>query len=464
MSHSEDNCRSRRENSRKDDVVRFLLNGERVELAAVSPTRTVLQFLREDKGLTGTKEGCAEGDCGACTVALVELDGSSERLRVRAVNACIQFLATLDGRELLTVEGIGSTRGDLHPVQQAMLNCHGSQCGFCTPGFVMSLFAWYKNNASADAERREIDDALAGNLCRCTGYQPIIAAAQTMFDYVDESDTSWLTLPDSSGGQASDDEQDRVRMLKSLKSDRSLAFTYGDASFHAPRSADELDELLRRYPSATLLGGGTDVGLWVTKQHKKLPVIIYTAHVAELADVTEDESGIAIGAGVTLSDAMPLIIKRFPALRDLFMRFASPPIRNAGTLGGNVANGSPIGDSMPALLALDATVELRGNGATRSLTLQDFYIDYQETALRPGEFGSTGASPASIARMSTSSRSFSSTWTTSRSSTTASGTTSATSCSSPSRRGSSAACERWTTWPVSRRTSRRGWAATSSSS
>ena len=375
---------SRSANNHNDDAIRFLLNGERVELSAVSPTRTVLQYLREDRGLTGTKEGCAEGDCGACTVALVELDRSGERLRVRAVNACIQFLATLDGRELLTIEGIGSTRSDLHPVQLAMLNCHGSQCGFCTPGFVMSLFAWYKNNATAD--RREIDDALAGNLCRCTGYQPIITAAQTMFDYVDDSDGSWLALPNSSVDRASDDEQERVRKLVSVQSDRSLAITGGDESFHAPRSADELEELLRRYPDATLLGGGTDVGLWVTKQHKKIPVVIYTAHVAEMAGISEDEGGITIGAGVTLSDAMPTIVKHYPALRDLFTRFASPPIRNAGTLGGNVANGSPIGDSMPALLALDAVVELRGGGAERSLALQDFYIDYQETALRPAEF------------------------------------------------------------------------------
>ena len=367
-------------------TIRFVLDGEVIELSDVDPTRTVLQYLREDIGKVGSKEGCAEGDCGACTVALAEVDASGERLQVRAINSCIQFLPTLAGKELITVESLRDADRLLHPVQQAMVDWHGSQCGFCTPGFIMSLFALYKNNASPT--RREIDDALAGNLCRCTGYRPIIEAANRMYsDYTERQRSGdWLLEPHQLDGKAGSDEKNRVNDLNSLRSERSLALDMQGRKFFAPHSSDEMACLLAEYPEATVLAGGTDVGLWVTKQHRELGVVIYTGNVNELQAQAVTESHLEIGAAVSLSDAMQLIIEHYPTLEELFLRFASPPIRNAGTLGGNIANGSPIGDSMPALLVLDASLILRKGDADRTLYLNDFYIDYQETALQPGEF------------------------------------------------------------------------------
>ncbi len=367
-------------------TIRFILDGEVVEISAVDPTRTVLQYLREDMGKVGSKEGCAEGDCGACTVAIAAADASGERLQVRAINSCIQFLPTLDGKELITVESLRDADRLLHPVQQAMVDWHGSQCGFCTPGFIMSLFALYKNNAAPN--RREIDDALAGNLCRCTGYRPIIEAANRMYsDYTERQRSGgWLLQPYAPGAAAGDDEKSRLAALHALRSERSLALDIGGRKFFAPHSSDEMARLLEKNPAATLLAGGTDVGLWVTKQHRELDVVIYTGDVDELQALAVTESRLEIGAAVSLSDAMQVIIEHYPTLEELFLRFASPPIRNAGTLGGNIANASPIGDSMPALLVLDASLILRKGNARRTLSLNDFYIDYQETALQPGEF------------------------------------------------------------------------------
>jgi xanthine dehydrogenase small subunit len=365
--------------------IRFILDGEVTTLTDVDPTRTVLQFLREDLGRTGTKEGCAEGDCGACTVALVELDRSGSRLQVRAVNSCIQFLPTLDGRELITVESLrGGEDKALHPVQQAMLDCHGSQCGFCTPGFIMSLFAQYKN--SSNPTRREIDDALAGNLCRCTGYKPIIDAAQKMYELGSTDHDDWLRIADSSRSEPGADEKKKVAGLKALNNGKPLSIASGNRRFHAPTSVSELAELLESYPEATILAGGTDIGLWVTKQHRQLQTLIYTGKVDGLADISIEDEAIDIGAAVTLSDAMPVMDEHYPQLHDLFVRFASPPIRNAATLGGNVANGSPIGDSMPALLVLDASLVLRKGTTTRTLPLSQFYTGYQKSALTDGEF------------------------------------------------------------------------------
>ncbi len=345
------------------------------------PTRTVLQYLREDLQRTGTKEGCAEGDCGACTVVVAEVDDTGTRLQARAINSCIQFLPTLDGKELLTVESLRDANSNLHPAQQAMIECHGSQCGFCTPGFVMSLFALYKNNANPG--RREVDEALAGNLCRCTGYNPIVAAAREM--YRESSDTEdWRYQ--AGDGQAGKDEKRRIAMLRKIERDGPLQVTADKRQFLAPRDINALADLLLQYPSATLLAGGTDVGLWVTKQHRVLDTIIYTGDVAELTRATCTETHLEIGSAVTLTDAMPLLLEHYPSLTELFIRFASPPIRNAGTLGGNIANGSPIGDTMPALLALRTQLTLRKGDETRILPLADFYLAYQETALRKGEF------------------------------------------------------------------------------
>ncbi len=360
-------------------TLRFVLDGQTVELDEVDPTRTVLRFLREDLHRTGTKEGCAEGDCGACTVVVADLDESGQRLRARAVNACIQFLPTLDGKELLTVESLATDA--LHPAQQAMVECHGSQCGFCTPGFVMSLFALYKN--AVKPGRRDIDHALAGNLCRCTGYQPIVAAAGRMYE-LDATGDSWTTLAADGGLNA--DEQDRAARLAALRDARTLCIEHDARRYFAPRSVEALAGLLAEFPQAVLLAGGTDVGLWVTKQHRDLEIIIHTGAVDELCEMRVTDAHLDIGAAAPLTDVMPALSEHFPELDELFLRFASPPIRNAATLGGNIANGSPIGDAMPALIVLGAELVLRKGDGSRTLPLEDFYIAYRQTALQPGEF------------------------------------------------------------------------------
>jgi xanthine dehydrogenase small subunit len=348
------------------EAIRFVLDGRVIELENVDPTRTVLQFLREDLGRTGTKEGCAEGDCGACTVVLAERHADGDEIRLRAINSCIQFLPTLDGKELITVESLAED-GHLHPVQQAMVDSHASQCGFCTPGFVMSLYALYETNPAPT--RRDIDDALAGNLCRCTGYRPIIAAARQMY----EAGPRVLRRHD-------------VDLLQAISREQSLHVSGRGRAFHAPRSTDELAELLEGQANAVILAGGTDIGLWVTKQHRELDTVIYTGRVQEMQRLFVAENCLEIGAAVTLADALPALVEHFPGLEELFVRFASPPIRNAGTLGGNIANGSPIGDAIPAMMALNARLRLRRGAVRREVALEDFYKDYQVNDLQSGEF------------------------------------------------------------------------------
>lgn len=360
------------------DSVRFILDGEIIELHDIDPSRTVLQFLREDLRRTGTKEGCAEGDCGACTVVLAELDRSGERIEVRAINSCIQFVPTLDGKELITVESLPGVDGALHPVQQALVDSHGSQCGFCTPGFVMSLFAMYKT--STDPTRREIDDALAGNLCRCTGYRPIVEAANTMYQ-LPANEHDWLQQP----ANADKGDANRIERLQGIQRTESLQLGGDGQRFFAPYTLEELVGLRQQYPDATLLAGGTDVGLWVTKQYRKLGNVIYTGCVPELLHSDTSSDFIEIGAAVSMTDACRIIVNHYPDFADFFARFASLPIRNAATLGGNIANGSPIGDSMPALIVLGTRIVLHSAQAKRELLLEDFYLDYMVKDLRMDE-------------------------------------------------------------------------------
>jgi len=363
--------------------IHFVLDDEIVHADVTDPTRTILQYLREDLRRTGTKEGCAEGDCGACTVVLGEFDDTGG-MTLRAVNSCIQFLPTLHGKQLITVESLSEPGGPLHPVQRAMVDCHGSQCGFCTPGFVMSLFALYKNRG--DPSRREIDETLAGNLCRCTGYRPIIEAAQSMYTHQSSPETAWINRAYTDIDTRTAEESRLIGLLQSIQPDRMLSIETDGRRFFAPVSLPELCHLVVRYPEALILAGGTDVGLWVTKHLRELESIIYLGCVSELKRITVADETIEVGAAATLTDAMKVICQHHPDLGELFTRFASPPIRNAGTLGGNVANGSPIGDSMPALIALGSSVVLRKGEATRVLPLESFYIDYQKTDLQPGEF------------------------------------------------------------------------------
>ena len=360
-------------------TIRFLQHGAVHEIGDAPATRTVLQHLRDTQQCTGTKEGCAEGDCGACTVVVGELDAHGN-VALKAVNACIQFLPTLDGRALITVEDLRAADGTLHPVQQALVDCHGSQCGFCTPGFVMSMWALYQNQPPGAGlpTRDEISAALSGNLCRCTGYRPIVDAAQKMFDYP--------RVP-----------FDREALKASLEGiRRSATFEYaapdargavfGSPTFRAPATLAEFARLRAAHPNARLLAGSTDVGLWVTKQFRELGDILFIGNVDELKTIAHDAQYLTIGAAASLEDAYAALAADYPELAELWTRFASLPIRNAGTLGGNVANGSPIGDSMPALIALDAQVVLQKADKTRTLPLDAFYLGYQKTALDAGEF------------------------------------------------------------------------------
>ncbi|MEM7563889.1 MAG: xanthine dehydrogenase small subunit [Pseudomonadota bacterium] len=346
--------------------ISFILDGNRVDLSGVDPTRTVLQYLREDCLRTGSKEGCAEGDCGACTVVVAELEG--DELQFRAVNACIQFLPTLDGKALFTVESLKSTEGQLHPVQQSLVDHHASQCGFCTPGFVMSMFALYQNQPSAN--RRQIDDALSGNLCRCTGYRPIIDACEHMYEYE----------------APAFDQAALVDQLRVLQSERGVTIRSDSGRYHAPKTLNELAQIYQQHPEAQILAGGTDVGLWVTKQLRDLPQLIYLGAVESLKEVKVDDQGIDIGAAVNLSDAFAAIEPSYPEFAEMFRRFASLPVRNAGTLVGNIANGSPIGDSMPALIAIGTEVVLRQGDRQRRISMESLYLDYMKNAMEAGEF------------------------------------------------------------------------------
>jgi xanthine dehydrogenase small subunit len=362
-------------------TLRFMLDGERVSVVEPAPTTTVLDYLRDTLGRRGTKEGCAEGDCGACTVVLGELDAANRRVRYRAVNSCIRFLPTLDGKELITVESLQQPAGGLHPVQQSMVDNHASQCGFCTPGFVMSLFALYLNRAAA--QRTDVLEALAGNLCRCTGYRPIIDAGMRQWNY--PAPPHW----------SREDSQSAARLagLERVARDSGGAASLKLANYQAPRSLDELAEALEAEPDSVLLAGGTDVGLWVTKQLRQLPALVYLGDVPELSRIDVRPHELQIGAAVTLTDAWPALTQRFPALIEQANRFASPPIRNSATLCGNLANGSPIGDSIPAMLALGAELELRCGADVRRVPLENFYLGYMKNALRPGEFVTAVAIP-----------------------------------------------------------------------
>jgi xanthine dehydrogenase small subunit len=367
--------------------IRFLFRDEVREVADVPPTRTVLQHLREDLHCTGTKEGCAEGDCGACTVVLASRhDGE---VVLEPVNACIQLLPALDGKALFTVEDVEQADGTLHPVQRALVECHGSQCGFCTPGFVMSLWSLYEALDGRGATRAQAEQALSGNLCRCTGYRPIIDAAARMGDFERctlDRDALLLALASLDQGQALAYEAP----LSNASTASPLAAAGAPDSavrprFDAPASLADLLALRAARPQALLVAGGTDVGLWVTKQLRELPDLISTMRVPELQEIRLAGQVLEIGAAARLEWAYEAIVGFYPELKEMWQRFASLPIRTAATLGGNVANGSPIGDSMPWLIALGAEVELASVRGRRRLPLEDFYLGYQKKDLAADE-------------------------------------------------------------------------------
>ncbi len=329
--------------------VSFLLNGDPVLLENIAPTTTLLDWLRQERHLCGTKEGCNEGDCGACTVMVSDDRGA------RAVNGCILLLPQLNGKAVRTVEGLSAANDELHPVQSALVEHHGSQCGFCTPGFAVSMAVAHKNG------RRDFDDQLAGNLCRCTGYAPIIRAAQAA---ANAPVPAWM-------------EEDLSKISAQSGTDGNVAL---------PTTTSALAQWYQENPDAVLIGGATDVGLWITKRLATLEKVAFLGQVEELKSTEVSKTEIRVGAGVNVTDFGALIAPYHPSFGELIRRFGSVQVRNAGTIGGNIANGSPIGDSPPALIALNARLHLRKGDSQRDIALEDFFVAYGKQDRAPGEF------------------------------------------------------------------------------
>lgn len=351
--------------------IRFLLNGEYVALADVPPDLTLLDWLRLDRRLRGSKEGCAEGDCGACTVLVGRLHG--EELVYESVTGCIRFVASLHGTHVVTIEHLRAPDGTLHPVQQAMVDYHGSQCGFCTPGFVMSLYGlWMREPAPA---RSAIEKALQGNLCRCTGYAPIIRAGEAMSSYgAPQNDVLVL-------------ERASVQArLRAIADGRRVEIGEGDQKVIVPASLDDFAQAYEEHPEARIVAGSTDVGLWVTKFMRSIGPVIFIGHLPELKRIAENDSEVRFYAGVTYSEALPVIGSAFPQLAELWGRIAGEQVRNMGTIGGNIANGSPIGDTPPPFIALGAKLHLRRGAHRREIRLEDYFVAYGKQDRQPGEF------------------------------------------------------------------------------
>ncbi|WP_137701336.1 xanthine dehydrogenase small subunit [Marimonas lutisalis] len=351
--------------------IRFLLNGEEVRLQTVGARDTLLDFLRIEQRLTGTKEGCAEGDCGACTVLVGRLaDG---RLRYEPVNACIRFLASVDGCHVVTVEHLRGADGGLHPVQRAMVEHHGSQCGFCTPGIVMALYAlWMENPRPGEVE---VEIALQGNLCRCTGYAPIVKAAMAVAEH---------------GGPEGDlllrEREVVTERLHAIKDGARVEVERDGDCAVLPADVEDFAAVYEAEPEATVVAGATDVGLWVTKFLRDIGPAVFIGHLDGLRQIEPGSEALRIGAGVSYSDAEDVLMQHFPHLQEYWRRIAGWQVRNAGTIGGNIANGSPIGDTPPVLIALDARLILRKGADRREMPLEEFFIDYGKQDRRPGEF------------------------------------------------------------------------------
>ena len=351
------------------DHITFLLGPVAQRVGDLAPTTTLLQWLRQHRRMTGTKEGCAEGDCGACTVLLGELvDG---KVAYRAVNACILLLGQLEGRQVLTVEHAAGPGGVLHPCQQALVDLHGSQCGFCTPGFVMSLYAAYLTEQRPSRQR--LTDLLAGNLCRCTGYGSILAAGERMYD---------LPVPPWDGERRARD----AGPLAAIQDQQTAMLSNGEARAFSPGDVAAFAALLATHPEATIVAGATDVGLWVTKQHRALPTLIHVDRVSALTGIEVSRGCLRIGAAVRYSAAETAITTHYPDFAELIRRVGGRQIRNSGTIGGNIANGSPIGDMPPALIALGATLVLGKGNARRDVPLEAFFTGYGKQDRASGEF------------------------------------------------------------------------------
>ena len=341
-----------------------------MEVQDVDPNETLLNYIREKLNKTGTKEGCAEGGCGACTVVLGYL--KNNKIFYQSVNACIVFLPTIHGKQLILVEDLVGKDGSLHPVQKSMVNFHGSQCGFCTPGFVMSLFSMYKNFPSFN--KKIIKNSIAGNLCRCTGYQPIINAAKSL-NNKNKVDQFYQT------------KNETIKLLKIInKKNNSLTINRIDKKYFAPQTINELKILLKKYPKSKILSGGTDLSLIVTKERKTINSIIYINSIKELNYIKKNKKYIEIGATTPLIEFESEIIKHYPDFKDILERYGSVQIRNVATIAGNIATASPIGDTLPLLLALNAKIVISNSKNDKILYLKDFFINYRKTKLKNGQF------------------------------------------------------------------------------
>lgn len=353
------------------DEIRFILNDQEIVLREVSPSLTLLDYLRLSQLKRGTKEGCAEGDCGACTILVGRLlDGE---LVYESVNACIRFVGSLDGCHIVTVEHLAGSHGALHPVQQAMVNEHGSQCGFCTPGIVMSLYGLWMRSPTPGIGA--IEQALQGNLCRCTGYEPIIKAAQSISTY----------------GSLSNDPLVKERAMMSkrltqLNDGARVDITHKCERLIVPANVDDLAAILVEEPDATIVAGSTDVGLWVTKFMRSISPAVFVGNLQELQQIDARPDGVTFGAGVTYTQFEDVMRRLYPQMTEFWSRIGGEQVRNMGTIGGNIANGSPIGDTPPALIALGARITLRQGDFRRSLPIEDFFIDYGKQDRKIDEF------------------------------------------------------------------------------
>lgn len=353
------------------DEIRFVLNGQDMCVSSVGASETLLDYLRLERRLTGTKEGCAEGDCGACTVLVGRM--VADALVYENVNACIRFLASLDGCHVVTIEHLSRENSRLHPVQQAMVDFHGSQCGFCTPGFVMSLYALWMTTPHPTA--KQIESAIQGNLCRCTGYEPIIRAALAVSEY--GSPTSDHLLNERTAN---------IERLARLRDGRRVQVQKSGDTAILPADVDDLAAVLQEHPDATIIAGATDVGLWVTKMFRPISPAVFIGHLEGLKTITVQADAITMGAGVTYTECQDVIGQVFPHLVDFWDRIAGWQVRNMGTVGGNIANGSPIGDTPPVLIALGATLTLRLGDTQREVPLEDFFVSYGKQDRAAGEF------------------------------------------------------------------------------
>jgi xanthine dehydrogenase small subunit len=369
--------------SEATNTVRFVLDGQIVEAQGKRRTTTVLDYLREELHRTGTKEGCAEGDCGACVVLVGELNAAGTAVNYVPSNSCMQLLPALDGKSIKTVESLKSKDGTLHPIQQGMVDCFGSQCGFCTPGIVMSLTGLVQTNACPS--RAQINDALSGNLCRCTGYKPIIDATlkacqrpATELKINDSADVVLLK-------QIARENEPTVGLDGQIIT-QPVVRTKKGSEFVSPSTVDEVATYLAKHPKATLLAGSTEIGLQVNKQFARPEHIVYVGNVAELKAVKDNRDAWSIGAATPLAVVETLVAKAYPDFAEVIRRFGSPPIRSTATLAGNIANGSPIGDTMPCLMALGATLVLCAGDKTRKVALDAFYTGMKSNVLQAGEF------------------------------------------------------------------------------